>query len=518
MVKRTAQKGAIMLELLTVLMLLGAIGPMLFRQIKDRNEDVHNINYAAEIRAAKEGFLAYIIANQGTLQCTSDDATNVTADAFTICDSFNTDNLKSYMPGSELPENFDFVLNATRQSSSSEHILYQGFVIPKTTPTLNLRRAARIANLIGVDGGIYLPYPPEDTTGKSVIMGSLGSWEASPDGIVDGSEITYVATTGLHAYAPRTNLDPIDIGSTYVSGDLAFQKLHASSYFSVGGGPDGCYTSNSDGSFTIQEAKNCDPLFWVEEDKEKKGKVHVRNNMYIGKTDSSTNASIELTSEEIEDDTTKKTIAKGKIKIKGTGTDGEDDTLTIADGEIVSARKTPDGDNYKLDPSRASVMNDIKLASRGNARLSKILPKYIAKDVVSIEGTGTVFLKHTIEKPADCIEGGSLQNKYVPAIIVTPTRWDSAAVDSDSIPLGLSVEIDDKASSVDASGTPLTSTGKSWTVKIGYKTKNAAVGSDFKTTKDATQITAIAQTFCVWNDDADGINKSYIEEGNKTRE
>ena len=43
-------------------------------------------------------------------------------------------------------------------------------------------------------------------------------------------------------------------------------------------------------------------------------------------------------------------------------------------------------DVYKVDPAYMSVMNDIRLTSRGGAKLSDILPNYISKRFI-------VFLK-----------------------------------------------------------------------------------------------------------------------------
>ncbi len=501
MVKNTEQKGAIMLELMAVLMLLGALGPMLFRQIQDRNEDLHNINYAAEMRALKEGFTAYIIANQEILRqnCFSKPTDDFTADYFKTCDNISVNNVVPYLPNTENPgDNFTFILQAALQSDSSTNIVYQGFIIPKNTgmpENLKLRRAARIANLIGADGGVY----GGETTDHN-IYGALGAWamdgsdiinEAFPTGFSGGTNAVYIATTGVHSFSPRVIVEPSAEKSTYIPDDLAFQKLHAWNFFSVGGGTDGCYTKNTDGSVTFKKTKDCTPLFWVNQSSsgETDGHVHVRNNLYVGQKGSETEAAIALAEED----------GSGSIKIKAP----DNDTLTIKDGQIISDRITPDGDNYVLDPSHTSIMNDIRLVSRGNARLSEILPKYIAKAVIPLEGNSVNVQSFSVDKPKCPNDDETVGGEYVPAIIVTPTRWDSAAVTASTPPisLGFSVEIDDKASGFSAKDTPIITSSTTWRIRMGYKQPNTLAGSgNFQTTLNTSKFAAIVQTFCVWDE------------------
>ncbi len=79
MTQRLAQSGSIMLEVVAVLALMGVMGAMLFRQIYQRNQELHNIQMASEIRTVKEAFSAYIQANRsqvlGTCDTQGDDNT-----------------------------------------------------------------------------------------------------------------------------------------------------------------------------------------------------------------------------------------------------------------------------------------------------------------------------------------------------------------------------------------------------------------------------------------------------------
>ena len=44
------ERGAIMLEVLAVLALIGVMGPMLYKQVLSRNQEISNVNIAAEMR------------------------------------------------------------------------------------------------------------------------------------------------------------------------------------------------------------------------------------------------------------------------------------------------------------------------------------------------------------------------------------------------------------------------------------------------------------------------------------
>ena len=63
LMSKKLEQGAIMLEVVAVLALMGLMGAIMFRQIYLRNQELHNIQMASEIRMVKEGFSAYIQAN-----------------------------------------------------------------------------------------------------------------------------------------------------------------------------------------------------------------------------------------------------------------------------------------------------------------------------------------------------------------------------------------------------------------------------------------------------------------------
>lgn len=109
-------------------------------------------------------------------------------------------------------------------------------------------------------------------------------------------------------------------------------------------------------------------------------------------------------------------------------------------------------DYYQVNPAYTSVMNDIKLASRGGARLSDILPDFITKEIYVVDNTydeskmtqswfvgslGNDNLKDSTEcTDANCIASPWLgfvpapqcPPHYAQAVTIAPIRWRMAEV------------------------------------------------------------------------------------------
>lgn len=398
--KMNCQMGSIMLEVVAVLALMGVMGAMLFRQIYQRNQELHNIQMASEIRTVKEALAAYIQANRSSIirQC-NDPADDDEVAACPIIDPPCADAESIYCGVQNyLPDGWFSVDDLERAYSLSiwnykvnEKRVVYGIVIPtaSTLPTTgwNFRRAARVALLIGADGGAY---DPTITNGN--IAGSLGSWQISLVGLDipqddDGDNLpTYVAMTGIDIFAPEYDAGTGTINLPH-QWDLALRDLHAYDYFSVGNsGPSGCYTihhdtfenpdqKNSDvksDDITTPMDGNCKPLFWVGDDNggvnSNAGNVYVQNDLNVGADmNGSGDHALKLTKEGVIQQRDGLTIDKdGRIIAK--------DTVSATVGDVQ------EGEHFVLDPAYTSTMNDIRLTSRGGARLSEILPDYISKE------------------------------------------------------------------------------------------------------------------------------------------
>lgn len=596
--KKTNQneRGAIIVEIIAVIALLGVLGPLLFKQVLSRNEEVENINIASEVRTIKEAFSAYILANkqQLSIDCTP-----------ASCKQISAKDLIDFLPigfnvgSSDEHLDYKLVLEAIEPSEESTNakVFIQGFIIPQSDALpepLKMKRAARIANLIGADGGIYIGSDRK-------VYGTGGTWELGEADsnalglnslINDKTTAVYLATTGMDTYIPEVEYEDFDASNILLPTDLALQKLHAWNYFSVGQskdtGPNSCYKLNhmsGDVNNNVMTAKDdeiygagstnsssgkCDPLFWVgttgqSGDTSIAGHVYVKDTLHIGHNaitgksafviennsdiaDTPTNnqnrniAVYDISgTQKVLIDATGRIISYGKRTVnlaEDTGTTGRE-SITMQDGKIESNEYAPlatqdanseglvGNENYRVDPAFTSVMNDIRLESRGGARLSDILPNYITKDIVVLNSNGSgSYFDSSVAMP-------SCPKNYAPAIIVTPTKW-SSAVEFDQTDLNTLagsfrtkdasanaliernpavtstyVKGTDKASlALEINSTKGTSTGTNnkedanaignWRVRMGYKratdSANVFTGMSVYGT-----ISAVAQTYCVFD-------------------
>lgn len=168
-------------------------------------------------------------------------------------------------------------------------------------------------------------------------------------------------------------------------------------------------------------------------------------------------------------------------------------TGTDATGNVITETK-----HYNVDPAHTSLMNDIRLASRGGARLSEILPKWILMDTQTAGRNPNVVWN--VPKPT-CPVG------YIRGVVVTPIQFEHR-VDSVIIPpvqvdknslMTPQVIIDTQAIS---QNDPLTinivDNQQQWNITLGYN--NVGQGG---------QIIARADTYCIYRDspaDADSTN------------
>lgn len=396
------QAGAIMLEVVAVLSLMGLMGAMLFRQMYLRNQELHNIQMASEIRLVKEAFSSWIQANAVPLtQYCSLDPTDF--DNVQPCTYWSASTLAGlvddYLPdgylwegGSNLEDNYDLKLFGYYRGEDLARAIpsYYGVIVPKPNvlpdggngDTWNFRRAARVAMLIGIDGGAY---DPTITSGD--IAGAVGTWSLEASGIIDSNNVgnvcdgndcpTHVAITGLDVFQPEVELPPVNV-KMQEDVDLALHNAHVYGAFTAGGTGNSCYTKHHHQNATpvvggygyvlnndaiSAPSASCWPAFYVESTHENAGgvekgtgAVRVANDLTVGQEyDASGNPSTAAITFD----------KRGMIVFK----------------EKVKDPQTKKEINYMLDPKYTSVMNDVKIMSRGGAKLSEILPNYILKNV-----------------------------------------------------------------------------------------------------------------------------------------
>ena len=586
-----AQSGSIMIEVVAVLGILAVLGPVLYRQVVQRNRELANINVASEMRTMKEAFSSFIQTQHRQLEelaAAGGGACTLTGRETANCSYTNLwKNVATYLPmtyntytGDTLTgstaEKYNFYLfgkNVYNVAGSQVGTSFYGVVLPKAsalpTGTWNLKRAASIAALIGADGGIV--------QGDNFV-GTMGTWE------LEGAALTmepmvspsYVAFTGY------------DDGSLFSSleDEATFKNLHAWSYFSVGEGNTNCFTKDSGGYTVLEAGGDCAPLFWVGAEHLENGtdeglagtpgNVYIRNDLHVGRQaitmddpvhDGQTIQAFVSTAVVSTDpaDNEKRSIVvydvagKRRVTVNANGqiitrdsagrdvlkaeaeeaTDGSsmgkvtanayDAQGHLVENAVLSAKgidssvefvdeqaanESATYDHYKVDPAYTSVMNDVKLASRGGARLSDILPNYISKSMTeltraanldSCSGGTNNCLKATVSAP-ECPAG------YKAALVVTPVRTTGKDVlnsfegtsDGNTVTVtGANMTRYTVAVAVNGAHVSTTEeetvSGNGWSVEVGYVSGPGATNFTGGALGENT-LSARVETFCVFDE------------------
>lgn len=465
---KISQRGAIMVEILAVLALIGIMGPVLFRQVLNRNQEISNVNMASEMRTIKEAMSAMIASDGAVLGAKCAPSSSSTQLCSSPSEGELINSLSSFLPAgideTGIIDYYNVYLYGYQADFSLagqpdiRNMVY-GVIVPKEeglpTSGWNFKRASRVASLIGADGGVV-------NQDASDFNGTNGGWVLPMGGIPTINYEAPVVTTAFDTF----NADIGTVAPNAVSApeDLAFKRLHAWQYFSVGSGagkndPARCFRyermipddggepigdviynvgSTAVGS-TAAGGEACDPLFWVgttgtTEDKSESGQVYIKNNLYVGRNNANDTSAVSIETDS--GDTASNDDARNKDrKIVVYDIQGNPSITIDATGRIVSNKtvETQNGEaggkNYQIDPAYTSVMNDIRLTSRGGARLSDILPNYIAKGMYSFDNGGTVInpYKASMSKP-NCPQG------YLAAVVVTPLKWGSMNISEILIP------------------------------------------------------------------------------------
>lgn len=411
------EKGSLMIEILAVLALISLITPMLFRQVSRRNEEVTRINVATEMRSIKDAMSAYIQTYE--LELSKDLGLMDANEKYTSIKS--SDAKQDKMSESQRGHFANFLVgNSALDFLNDYHLYFSGYTVPTYTgssgsalqpitgdmyrPVIvgvvvqkessgKLSTASRIASLIGTEGGVV-----ESKGGK--LMGIGGTWSMEIDGF---EQYAVGAVTAFDADSNSKLLDNLKIkdfhGDTASATYMAAQGFHATHFLSVGTDPEGtsCLINPGESGMEVvgswQDLKDgssekCKPLFEV-------------------------------------NGTTGEVFIAGAIRAKEEVPDSLKEPPKDKDGNVIDipcsdALPCPAGlvcensqcvySHYSLDPAYTSVMNDIKVMSRGGARLSEILPDYISREIKVVEsGSG-----ETIDAPK-CPKG------YIQAITVQPT-------------------------------------------------------------------------------------------------
>lgn len=587
---RKNERGSIMVEVIAVLALMGIMGTLLFRQVARRNEELDNVNLASEIRMVKEATTAYIQAYKTELENKCLNVPDWSADKADInmfmpetwaCDTDGDISDKTC-----LINDFDIRIYCyTVDEQMAPRKAFYAIIWPQRDYLPNnfsILRAGRVANLIGSDGGVY---------DENTLMGTMGAWEISCNSVACPGYTTYVATTGMDVYVPESETAPEN--AIAAPRNVAFERLHGTSYFAVGGGtnciknydiPNDRFAHQilaaQNGEMNAQDDKivpvntttegnsgECDPLFWVStadeagDNHSAAGVVYMKNGLHIGRDNAKRRSAVVFdvaSGQNPADADNKITVfdpsGNERLTLDGTGRivgrsaanggyrldpergeivmfktvkiDGENlqiptmrlrdgmlessESATYATGTDASGNVITETKHYNVDPAHTSLMNDIRLASRGGARLSEILPKWILMNTQTNSNTpGTA---RNVNKPT-CPVG------YIRGVVVTPIQFEHRVANVTIPALPMNTEgtaTEERNIQVDPQNNqfPITQNGpltinitdginNQWAITLGYLDVHNAFQNNNNT------IIARADTYCIYQDsqgNADSTN------------
>lgn len=188
--KKYAERGSMMVEALAMLGLITMVTPVLYKKAAERTTELQNINTASQMRTISNALDAYIADHYQDL---SNEALGTIAIA--------NDEILPYLPygfdieNSKLFDSYVFTAQneLINQGETNEHSAITGTVLAKARDDVPMLRAAKIASMVGANGGVVL---------GDQIQGVQGGWGGSlSDFFGDESEVKNgsLAVSSVHA-------------------------------------------------------------------------------------------------------------------------------------------------------------------------------------------------------------------------------------------------------------------------------------------------------------------------------
>ncbi len=174
----SSQKGSIMIEALAMLGLIAMVTPVLYRKAAERTTELQDINVASQIRMVSQAVDAYL----------KDNYTNLASmDNTTVIDpeSEHFAKIQAYLPegfdlnqASKLFEDFKIAVKkeSLTDLQGNHHNVFTSAVVAALNDDMTRGRAAKIATMIGTNGGMIT----KDDSGYH-FNGTQGSWSTTPE-------------------------------------------------------------------------------------------------------------------------------------------------------------------------------------------------------------------------------------------------------------------------------------------------------------------------------------------------
>ena len=205
--KKYAERGSMMVEALAMLGLITMVTPVLYKKAAERTTELQDINTASQMRTISNALDAYIADHYKDL---SEEALGTVAIA--------NEEILPYLPygfdigNSKLFDSYTFTAQneLVNQGQVNEHSAITGTVLAKARNDVPMIRAAKIASMVGANGGVVQ---------GDKIQGVQGGWGGNlSDFFGDVSDVKTgsLAVSSVHAVTSSGGGASGEIGSEHV--------------------------------------------------------------------------------------------------------------------------------------------------------------------------------------------------------------------------------------------------------------------------------------------------------------
>lgn len=205
--KKYAERGSMMVEALAMLGLITMVTPVLYKKAAERTTELQDINTASQMRTISNALDAYIADHYKDL---SEEALGTVA--------IENEKILPYLPygfdigNSKLFDSYTFTAQneLVNQGQVNEHSAITGTVLAKARNDVPMIRAAKIASMVGANGGVVQ---------GDKIQGVQGGWGGNlSDFFGDVSDVKTgsLAVSSVHAVTSSGGGASGEIGSEHV--------------------------------------------------------------------------------------------------------------------------------------------------------------------------------------------------------------------------------------------------------------------------------------------------------------
>lgn len=182
-IKRSAQKGSLMVEAIALLGLITMVTPILYKKAAERTTELQDINVATQMRMVSSAVDQYISDYYNEIGEEHDGE-----DMWKLSDE-EMEKLEEYLPHgfdvqkSKMFEDFEVAVRKREVTDRQDrvHNVFTSAVLAPLRDKLTMVRSSKIASMIGANGGVYRQVTGSDGSVVDRLDGVQGSWQATLD-------------------------------------------------------------------------------------------------------------------------------------------------------------------------------------------------------------------------------------------------------------------------------------------------------------------------------------------------